>query len=122
MNLKQMQKAIALAKSEVELGDLPTDEFDGFGLKGFKPVECTVEQVAQLIRYQARFVNGAWDEEAISEIVSCRRAFQLEDESTFKKACALLQRCYNDTADEKLGQEIGKFLRKHEPETIHGTR
>ena len=86
MNLKQMQKAIALAKSEVELGDLPTDEFDGFGLKGFKPVECTVEQVAQLIRYQARFFNGAWDEEASSEIVSCRRALQMEDESTFKKA------------------------------------
>ncbi|MTV59131.1 hypothetical protein GM547_13885, partial [Streptococcus pneumoniae] len=42
--------------------------FDGFGLHDFKPVVCSTFDLAELMRYQARQLNGNWDMDAIQEI------------------------------------------------------
>ena len=48
----------------------------GFGGKDFKPVTVTVRQMAGLIRYQAKYLNGQWDTEALSEVRELgRKAF-----------------------------------------------
>ena len=70
MTVPQLKAALIIAKADVKIDEhvhslIP---FDGFGLSDFKPVEVTIEQVARLIRYQAAYMNGDWDEQAIEEI------------------------------------------------------
>ncbi len=80
MNTNQFNRAVALAKQDrvevvrVENGQttvLPDgvwELFEGCALPGFVRVACTIEQVAQLIAYQARYLNGGWDESEIKEL------------------------------------------------------
>jgi hypothetical protein len=64
---QEFSDALTLANSDAKLdGDLSV--FEGFGLEGFKPVYCTVEQVASLIRYQCLQFNGNLDSLALNEI------------------------------------------------------
>ena len=68
MNTVQFNKAFELAKAKVELLDVDFGRFDGFALQEFEPVICTIKQVAALMRYQAKYLNGNWDMEEISDI------------------------------------------------------
>lgn len=64
---QEFSNALTLANSDTKLdGDLSV--FEGFGLEGFNPVYCTVEQVASLIRYQCLQFNGNLDSLALNEI------------------------------------------------------
>lgn len=68
MTTREFKDAFTIAKSDVSLVQHDIDIFDGFGLSEFQPVTVTVEQVARLIRYQAQYMNGGWDSEALDEI------------------------------------------------------
>ena len=70
MKKVQMAEAVGIAKSDEELSGAHSGLaiFDGFGLPGFGTVFVTTKQVAILIRYQAHYFNGGWDEDAIREI------------------------------------------------------
>jgi hypothetical protein len=67
VNATQFRAAFALADSDAELnGDL-TPTF-GFGLHDFQPVTVRLEDVAELIRWQAKCLDGTWDMEALDEV------------------------------------------------------
>ena len=68
MNVKEFYAALEVAKSGVDLSREDIDIFDGFGLKDFVPVYCTVLQVARLIRWQAGTFAGGWDGEMMNEV------------------------------------------------------
>ena len=74
MNRAQFKKAIDLAMSKAELSLVDFDVFFGFGLDDFKPVYCTIEQVARLIRWQALYLDGGIDQEALDEIAAAGRS------------------------------------------------
>lgn len=67
MNAKQFQAAVKLAKSDTDLSQVVTFHLFGCGLKSFKPVEVTIEQVAAFIRYQAKQWDGEMDNAALAE-------------------------------------------------------
>ena len=50
-----------------------TSIFDGFGLYGFQPIVCTLEQLAALIRWQCFCMNGSIDSHNLNEIMTCGR-------------------------------------------------
>jgi len=70
MTSQEFKAAVKLAQVQQELetplGDL--EVFDGFGLQEFQPVTVTLAQVAGLIRWQAGYLCGGWDNEAMQEI------------------------------------------------------
>ena len=69
MTTKELTAAFIVAKNKyVDLTNEDIDIFYGFGLKDFKPVYVTINQVAKLIRWQAGTFNGGWDADAINEI------------------------------------------------------
>jgi hypothetical protein len=68
MTKVELSKAFEIAKSGVELEDT-LHLFDGFGLKDFQPVYCTLKDVAKLIRWQCQYMFGnGWDMDAFQEI------------------------------------------------------
>ena len=68
MTKSEFTKAFKLAKSAATLSDSENELFYGFGLKDFKPIHCTIEGVAKIIRWQCEQFNGDWDMEALNEI------------------------------------------------------
>lgn len=60
MTMQQFASAISLAASKENIED-DISIFDGFGLPDFKPVVCSVRQVARLIRWQCLQFNGKFD-------------------------------------------------------------
>ena len=83
MNTVQFNQAFELAKAKVELPEYrPADFgldvdyglFDGYAYPDFDPVTCTIKQVAALMRWQARYLNGNWDMEEINDIREVGRA------------------------------------------------
>lgn len=68
MNAAEFKSAFALAKTNEDLSNEDISMFDGFALKNFTPIACTERQVAALMRWQARYFNGNWDSEALTEI------------------------------------------------------
>ena len=70
---------VQLEISFERIGDGAQDlDFDGFGLPDFRPVTCTVEALAMLIRWQCFQLNGEINAEALQEIAVCgRRRFTL---------------------------------------------
>jgi len=68
MNKKEFCEAVAIAKSDADLTKEDTNMFLGFGLVDFEPVTVTLKQVAHLIRWQAQYMNGQWDEYALNEV------------------------------------------------------
>ena len=51
--------------------------FDGFGLSDFKPVCCTLEDMARLIAYECLQFDGQFDREALSTIWHFRKRFNI---------------------------------------------
>ena len=74
MNKQEFNKAFELAKNH-SYGIANISLFDGFGLKGFEPVACTVNDLAGLIAWQAICFNGQVDNEALTEIWNSKRKF-----------------------------------------------
>ena len=80
MTTQEFKTAAHIAlQTEEDLAGYATSIFSGFGLKDFKPVFCTIKQLAWLIRYQAAYMFGTGhDDEALQEIVSLgRKRFQI---------------------------------------------
>lgn len=50
------------------------DLFVGCGLREYKPIHCTLDAVADLIRYQAQFFNGGWDHAELDNIAKIGRS------------------------------------------------
>ena len=79
MSREQFQLAFRLANGRaIDRDPTPLNDgtFDGFGLAGFRPVTCTIAQVASLISWQARQFDGGWDAAALTEIYpTAKRAF-----------------------------------------------
>lgn len=118
MNIHDMNEAIRIAKSDADLNHLSIDDFEGYGRKEFQPIECTVEQVAKLIRYQAQYFNGDWDHRAIDEVVMFRYKFKKPTELRFEKALDLLARAYKDVYHDDLADEINKFVKMYDKNKI----
>lgn len=118
MNIHDMNEAIRIAKSDADLDHLSISAFDGYAMKEFKPIECTIEQVAKLIRYQARYFNGDWDHRAIDEVVMFRHKFRKPTELRFEKALDLLARAYKEVWHDDLADEINKFVKMYDKNKI----
>lgn len=68
MNKTQLSAALELALSKDQLDREDTDMFLGFALLAFKPIYCTIRQLAALVRWQAVNFNGTIDQAALNEI------------------------------------------------------
>jgi len=77
MTKDEFKQAFALANGPQDGRDtsgLDSGLFNGFGLKDFTPVHCTVAMVASLIVYQAKFMFGdGWDAAALDEVATFGR-------------------------------------------------
>ena len=77
MTRPEFKQSFAIAQSNEFLPD-SGELFWGFGLPDFKPVKCTLRHVAELIRWQARQLNGEWDMPAVQEIADLgRKRFEI---------------------------------------------
>lgn len=70
MKRSELSEAVKVARSDKDLSKVEISHFDGFGLFGFKPVHCTIDQLAALVRWQAIYLNGNIDAEALEEIAT----------------------------------------------------
>ena len=73
MKATDLDMALAIARSDTALNVADLSLFDGFGLPGFRPVTCTVEALAMLVRWQCVCFDGSIDSEALQEIAECGR-------------------------------------------------
>jgi hypothetical protein len=67
MTKAEFKQAFAIADSKVDLSNVDDTVLDGCGLPDFQPVAVTLEAVAKHLRWQARYLNGQWDSEALDE-------------------------------------------------------
>ena len=78
MTKQQFKQALELAESgNTDVSNI--DLFYGFGLKDFKTVNCLLKDIAGLINWQARQLNGLLDTEAVSEIFKFKHRFNIMD-------------------------------------------
>ncbi len=73
MNAAQFKQAFSLADSDTCLSLVDDTHLFGYGLPDFKPVFTTIEAVAKIIRWQARYLNGKWDQNELNEIARLGR-------------------------------------------------
>ena len=73
MTMQQLSQAVAIARSDKPLDIESMGIFDGFGLPEFKPVVCTLDALAMLVRWQCVQFNGGLDPQALNEIAECGR-------------------------------------------------
>lgn len=74
MTIEEFKSALKLAmEREVEFSKTNIDIFSGFGLREFKPVHCTLADVADLIRYQAFRFDGELNTDALNKIAHAGR-------------------------------------------------
>ena len=73
MGLQDFKRAVKLIESGADLSKVNFDHLQGCGLRDFAPVATTIEAAAKLIGYQARQLNGTWDE---SELENMRKIAQ----------------------------------------------
>ena len=73
MTTQQLSDAVALARSGAALNLDDLSLFDGFGLPDFRPVACTPEALAMLVRWQCVCFDGSIDQEALNEIATAGR-------------------------------------------------
>jgi hypothetical protein len=64
---------LAFAKPRRKLPELDGELFDRFGLPDFKPVHCSLTQVAALLRWQCLYLNGEIDGKELDSIASIAR-------------------------------------------------
>lgn len=72
MTKKEFEQAWLLANDHENVGSGYIEGnigiFNGFGLPDFKPVNCTIKQVAQLINWQCKMFNGQYDMQELDNI------------------------------------------------------
>ena len=68
MTLAEFRQAFKLAQSDEEITENYQEVFDGYGLRDFQPVTVTIRQVARLMRWQAQYLSGGWDNEELNTI------------------------------------------------------
>ena len=69
MTKDQLSRAVSIADSDEDLSHEDLHHFDGFGLKDFNPVFCTMRQLARLVRWQCQYIFGdGFDADALNEI------------------------------------------------------
>ena len=73
MKTSDLDSALAIARSDRPLNLDDLSLFGGFGLPDFRPVICTVEALAVLVRWQCVYFNGSIDSEAFDEIARLGR-------------------------------------------------
>ena len=77
MNTADFQRAFKIAEQKSETGEDfnhgALDLFLGCGLPDFQRVFCTVEAVAELIRYQAKCLDGSWDHKELNSLADIAR-------------------------------------------------
>ncbi len=78
MNKQEMTEALTLAKTRKVNEPTDISIFAGCALRGFEPVNVTLDAVAALINWQALQFNGQWDNEALNEIaIAGRKKFMI---------------------------------------------
>jgi len=73
MKAIDLSNALTLARSDASLNLDDISIFDGFGLPDFRPIVCTLEALAVLVRWQCIRFDGSVDAEALDEIATCGR-------------------------------------------------
>ncbi len=73
MKAIDLDAALAIARSDRPLNMDDLSIFDGFGLADFKPVTCTIEALAMLVRWQCVCFDGSIDAENLQEIATVGR-------------------------------------------------
>ncbi len=73
MKAIDLDAALAIARSDRPLNMDDLSIFDGFGLADFKPVTCTIEALAMLVRWQCVCFDGSIDAENLLEIATVGR-------------------------------------------------
>ena len=80
MTKQEFARAFMIAKGGQDLTNSSIDHFYGFGLPDFGKTTCTVDQLARLIRYQAQYLSGGWDMDALNEVREYgRKRFEVLD-------------------------------------------
>lgn len=78
MTKQEFKEAFALAKKEKDMSEVDTRILEGCGLPGFRPIHCTLRQVAALLRWQALLLSGEWDTKELNVLaIIARRKFQI---------------------------------------------
>jgi hypothetical protein len=73
MKTSDLDTALVVARSDRPLNVADLSIFDGYGLPGFKPITCTLEALAMLVRWQCICFDGSIDSEALAEIADLGR-------------------------------------------------
>jgi hypothetical protein len=68
MTAKEFKRAFDLAKSNADLSDVDDSVLHGCALPGFEPVTASIEAVAAFIRWQARYLNGRWNDAELTDL------------------------------------------------------
>lgn len=72
MTKAQFARAFKIAESDIDLSDIDDSILHGCALHTFKPVSTTIEVVAKMIRWQARYLDGkGWDQNELQELQHC---------------------------------------------------
>ena len=89
MTRTQLERAVQLALSGIDLDLDDLTMFDGFGLPEFKPVTVTTRALAMLIRWQCVQLNGQINSEALDEVATLgRKRFHVIDADAGKAVAA----------------------------------
>jgi len=73
MKTRDLDEALAIARTDRPLALADLEIFDGFGLPDYRPVTCTLEALAMLVRWQCIRFDGSVDSEALQEIATLGR-------------------------------------------------
>jgi hypothetical protein len=90
--MNELRDADKLELLEFMQGDM--EMFGGFGLYGFEPVTCTLDQLAKLIGYQCIQFNGELCAKALDEIWQHRRKFLIVGEGSDEVVAEQLRRLH----------------------------
>ena len=85
MTHSQLQAALAIARSHEPLDITGLHFFEGFALKDYQPVTCTLQALAALVRWQCLGFDGSVDAENLDEITRVgRHRFRILDDDSGK--------------------------------------
>jgi hypothetical protein len=73
MKASDLDTALAIARSDTPLNVADLAVFDGYGLPDFRPIACTVEALAMLVRWECFCLDGSVDAEALEQIARLGR-------------------------------------------------
>lgn len=68
---KQFKQAFKRAGSDEDFTNVNIALFMEYGKKTYKPVYCSIKQLAALIRYQCMYLDGEWDMEELQSLKKC---------------------------------------------------